>query len=374
MLVVWNRLKKAWATIAEPPPPATTAPPAVATLGSRGSVQNYALEDHTHADNSVVTSTGAASAAKLVKTDGSGRLDKTVLPYTIDETIYTTSSTLYTSNSSRSNTGTRLWSTMIAGKDFLAALNKAPSSGGQAVPYLFEPSGITHAVGTFQPYGNGSSFAAYGLFGLLTATATATRTTNPAVSLLTSQRRLGLVTTAGSGNFSHLSQTATAANVVYRSSSTDRGGFFFYARFGIPTSFAGMRYFIGLINSANFTADPSGTGILGFGCGTADTSLYFYPGGTNARVPLTGTAGAKTVNYIFDVAMWSPSGSASIWYAWRQLALDGNPPNAWSSTSQAAAGGLATNLVVRPYVMVSNGTTAGVAGIDLINMYMETEL
>jgi len=143
----------------------------------------------------------------------------------------------------------------------------ARSRAGRILPHVIGPSGVDVALqpamfgntvymwlpgtGTTLAINFGTSFTARNS-GTAAAQSHSTKaSTNAMTSLSRASFGTGTTATGTSG-------IQSAATVAWRGNAANLGGFFFFARFGVETHEAAMRYMIGLsANNATLAADPS---------------------------------------------------------------------------------------------------------------------
>lgn len=160
-------------------------------------------------------------------------------------------------------------------------------------------------------------------------------------SLHTRQQRSTYLSAASANAGCGFNQSSTP--YVVRSTTANRGGFFFHARFGIDTNLGGAsgRLFVGLgSTSAGVAEDPSTrTGdFIGIAYDAADTHLRLMSRDNVATQNLDlGATVPKTDGLMYDVYLYCPAGGAAIYYR-----IDIS--NANTFTARVIEGNTATNL------------------------------
>lgn len=198
----------------------------------------------------------------------------------------------------------------------------ARSRGGRVLPHVVGPSGIDTALqpalfgntsymwlagtGTTVAINWGTSWTARNA-GTGAAQAHPTKaSTNAMTSLNRATFGTGTTATGSSG-------IQTSASVAWRGNAANLGGWFFFARFGVETHEAAMRYLVGLsaLNAA-LAGEPSAqANTVGIGKDAADANwqLIFRDG---AAVTKVNTGAAVTAGQILDFTMFAPPNGSNV--------------------------------------------------------------
>ncbi len=263
--------------------------------------------------------------------------------------------------------GVRVGAASIAERSMLASVD----SGGHLTPT--QPSFWGKKVGRWAPVGATTILSD----GIATATVQGTITTRDptAVNFGRSLRRVGAVSAAGAGNSAGWGP-AGATNQFWRGSLAGTGGWFKSFRFMISDAvIVDATLFVGLFPAAVIAgaAQPSTlVNCLGVGCNTGDTTLRLYASGAVAqpRIDLGADFPVNTTNVdVYELITQCAPNGADIKYTVNRL----NTGHTVSGTISAAASLFANNVFVSPKVHRSNAAIAAAVGIDLVNLYIETD-
>lgn len=197
---------------------------------------------------------------------------------------------------------------------------------------------------------------------------------NASTNFYTSCVRMGNKNTAATAGLG--AGFRTAAPQWFLSNTANMGGFFFVCRFGLATTTATNRVFVGLstTNAAlSPTVNPSTfTQMIGFGADSTDTSLQFMSNAalaTATKVSLgTNFPSQTAATNFYEVRLFAPSGSASTVY-WSAERLNDNVFTSGTATTNLPA----ANGIMAGHVHYSNGTTATIGQIDLQMLYIESD-
>lgn len=167
----------------------------------------------------------------------------------------------------------------------------------------------------------------------------------------------------------------SASTLWFRSSIANAGGFFFVARFGLATTAATNRVFVGLVSSATQTlaTDPSTLlDAIGFSADSAQTTLRFSTNdgtGTATQVDLGVNFPAQTAaTNFYEVRLFTPSGSSGTVFWSAQRLNDGVLVQGSATVDLPTVGAL-----LSAHVVHGNGATAAAVAIDVQTCYIETD-
>ena len=242
---------------------------------------------------------------------------------------------------------------------------------------FLQPFMGTQKVGTVLPSGNSSTvITATGMLAV-TATGTATARNAATTNKFTRVRRIGYVSAATAGSVAGARQTSAQWTV---GNGSGDGGFFFACIFGVSDAaiLAAGRTFVGLSTNAGAPTDvePSTlTNCIGVGSNSADTNLKMFYGGSAAQTPIDLGANfpSDTTNTdLYRLCLFSsPSENGIIYYEVTRL----NTGNVATGTISGTVGTqVPANTTFLTYqVWRSNGGNATAVGIDLSQIYIETD-
>lgn len=265
----------------------------------------------------------------------------------------------------------------------LASRMLPASVGPSGLAAVLQPGIWRQKIASWNPPGNSTSVP--GIFGMNAPTAlgTATARNVATTSLFSRTRRLGYVSgataAAFAGHFSTQAQFTTG-------NGADGGGFFYSCRFGISdaAAVAGARAFVGMSSSvaAPTNVEPNTlTNSIGLAqLSTDSTQLYLVYGGSAAQAaiplgvnfpPKAGTGAANGIMY--DLTLFSPPAlNGVVHYRVERpgttVFVEGTITPATAGTQLPAS---ITFLAHRAWRC--NNATAAAVGIDIINVYIETD-
>ena len=266
-----------------------------------------------------------------------------------------------------------------AGADTLATYN-LPIAGRQILR-MVGPAGLDTAV---QPalFGNGIIFLApnttTSMFAMGTVAptfvGTASTPTLNANSLRESVRRTQLLSAATAGSASEL-RIAYAS--VWRGNGAGLGGFFYRCRFAIGSEVATQRLAVGLWASTaatTVTIDPSTlVNAVFVGNDAADTNLQImYNNAAGACVKIDLGAGFPKVERgaIYDVTFFCPPNASTINYQVTKLNNGATVSGALGTTAELPV----ETTFLAPHAYLNNGGTAAAVTLDIMRLYIETDL
>lgn len=256
------------------------------------------------------------------------------------------------------------------------------SIGPSGMDYTLQPSQWRQKVGMF----NASTAAVAGVFGAsFTVVGTVAARTLASTSLFTRMRRLGYTSTAATAGSLWSIRNGTVQ--FSTGNGAGLGGFFQSIRFAVTDAavVSGARMFLGVSSStgAPTNVEPN-TLTNSFGVGqlsTDATQLYLFYGGSAAqtRVALgTGfpciqdTAGINN-GIPYDFMIWCPPNSNGV-INWQLDRIDTGTSTAGTITP--ATPGVQTpanTTMLNTWMYRTNNATALAVGVDVINIYTETD-
>jgi hypothetical protein len=199
----------------------------------------------------------------------------------------------------------------------------------------------------------------------LTVTGTAAARTPASTGWLDSQNRVGIITAAGAGSVAGINDTAL---MHFLGNASNRGGFLFIQRFGLPTVVADERYFFGFRASvaAPTDVDPSTlTDVIGIGVDGTDANLQVMhndAAGAATKVNLGASFPPRTAGVAYELVLECLRNATVVNYSVRRLDVVGTP----------ARGVLSSNLPLNTaflgrYGFISNNATASAIAFDLMS-------
>jgi hypothetical protein len=256
----------------------------------------------------------------------------------------------------------------------LYAVNRA----GRVLPSFVGPSGLdsplqpalfANAAGILLP-GTAATVHAMGMLHTSTGSAVV-HPTLASTTLLDSLRRWRHATSATAGNSAG---TRHGQNQAWRGNIADgRGGFFFAARFGMPTAIALQRGFVGLIGSTAVigNVNPSTlTNMLGLGYDSGHVTLRIMhndASGAATAIDL-GASFPVLLGAVYDIRMFcAPNGSQ---IGWRVERLDSPASASGTITTDMPA----NTVFLNSQLWINNGATAAIAQLDVMRVYVETDM
>lgn len=255
--------------------------------------------------------------------------------------------------------------------------------GVSGMDYTLQPSVFRQKIGWWNPPANATTVPAVVGLGTLTATGTATARTVATTNLFTRTRKLGYVSASTAGALAGIRNPAAQFTT---GNGSGLGGIFTAIRFGVSDAAAvtGARMFVGLSSStgAPTNVEPSTlTNCVGIAqLSTDSTQLYIIYGGSAAQTAIAlGTnfppmAGVGIANGIaYDLTLFSsPNSNGVIYYQVERIGTafvaTGTLTPAVVGTQTPASTTLLTHQIWR-----SNNATALAVGIDVLNIYVETD-
>jgi hypothetical protein len=256
------------------------------------------------------------------------------------------------------------------------------SLAGRMLPSFKGPTGLERAMQPFlgrgkvrraQAVGGGTTLSIDG-FAASVVTGTATARSPASTRYFTQVGRLGYVSAATAGSSSGL----LPVNVlqVWRGNAAGLGGFFAVMNFGISdaAAVADARLFVGLQASTAVigNVNPSTlTNLIGVGCDNAETVLSIMTNdnaGTATKTSLGANFPANSLSTDwYELALYAPPNGGNIDYRVTRL-----------NTGDVATGSITTDLPVNTQFLGlqlwrNNGATALAVGIDVGQVYLETD-
>jgi len=233
-------------------------------------------------------------------------------------------------------------------------------------------------VGYWNPPGNATTVP--GVFGFTahSATGTATARNVATTNLFTRMRRLGYRYATAGANVVGGARVAVAQYTVGNGSGL--GGFYLVARFGQFDSITDGRMFAGLTSAtaAPTSVEPSTlTNAIGVGCGTANTNLFIYYGGSAAQTPISLGAnypcnGTGSTD-MYELILFAPT-NANNTVSYRVQRLG----TSYIASGTLTAGTPGTQLPASTTLLAwrawrATAATSGNPGIDIASVYIETD-
>jgi len=268
----------------------------------------------------------------------------------------------------------KVFNRQVAGRDMIAQI------GPSGLDTALQPLLARNKVGFWCPPGNATTVP--GVFGFTAYNSTGTVTTRSitTTNLFTRMRRLGYVSGNGTGSVcgARVTQAQITTGITFGAVPT--GGFFKVIRFGSTDTVSTARQFVGISSStgAPSNVEPSTlTNVIGVGCGTANSNLFLYFGGSSAQTPIDLGANfpANTASTdVYELALFcAPGVNNSV--GWQVTRI--NTGDTVSGTLTAATAGvqLPANTTLLTYAQSwrSNNTTASAVGLDIFSDYIETD-
>lgn len=214
--------------------------------------------------------------------------------------------------------------------------------GPSGLDVCIQPLLGQNKIAYWSPPGNSTTVPAVFGMNAVTAVGTATARTVATTRMFTRLKRLGYVSAATAGSLCGHYETLAQYTI---GDGTGLGGFYYICRFGVSdaTIQTGARMFVGLTSAvaAPTNVEPATlTNCIGVGCGTADTNLKIFYGGSAAQTPIDLGANfpdaAATSTDIYELIMFAPpSSNTTVYYRLTRL----NTGNEVSGTLTAATAG-----------------------------------
>jgi hypothetical protein len=268
----------------------------------------------------------------------------------------------------------------------------AKPMGGRVLPASVGPSGLDatlqpsfwrQKVAWWNPPGNALTVPGVVGFTAPTAIGTATARAVAVTNLFTRTRRLGYVSVATAAGFAgHFVQAAQWTT----GDGAGLGGFFYSCRFGITDAAAvtGARTFVGMSSSVATPTNVEPSTLLNSvgvsQLSTDATQLYLTYGGSAAQTaialgvnfpPMAAAGAANGIAY--DLTLFAPPNSNGvIGYSLERIGT----AFVANGTITPATPGTQTpdkNILLAPRAWRCNNATALAVGIDILNVYLETD-
>lgn len=260
----------------------------------------------------------------------------------------------------------KLFGTSSGGRQMIAAL--APAGAKMTMqPFLGK-----RWCGIWQAQGNNTQI---GVVGTTTPLVAGTQTARNVASssFATSLKRVGLVSGASSGS---VSGVRNGNAQFWRGNTAGAGGFHVVSRFLV--SDAGLvstgRLFVGMQASTSSPTDVDPSTIantVGIGCDANDTVLQLYASGSAAQARTSlGASFPLSTSDVYELALYCPPNGSNITYQVTRL----NTGDVTAGTISAAANLPSSTTLLCQQMWRSNGSTAAAVGLDLISMYIETDV
>lgn len=281
------------------------------------------------------------------------------------------------------------------GTEWVSTTPAAPATGivpftrfrARRIPSFIGPSGqdsqlqpafFSNRISMFEAVDNSTTISVYGLAATIlnNAGAAATAVASAPTNFFTSMLRFRVASTTTAGTAGEVRSTTAPYHL---SSTANKGGFFFVARFGFNLIAAGSRAFIGF---TTFTtafpagADPSASlNMIGFGFDAADANIQFMRNdgtGTATKVDMganfaKGTGGTN----FYEARIFVPSGNGQQVYYSIQRLNDGAITNSGSTPITTDLPAVDTGMGW--HLFVGNGAVAAAHSMDLQALYVETD-
>lgn len=264
----------------------------------------------------------------------------------------------------------RLYGGQVGGRPTLFV--RAPAGRAQPLQMGLGRTRIAWA----EPLGDAATISVFGLAIQTTGTLTAAAVAN--TNTYKSQRRVdALVTVAATTAVAGFRYNMTQ---WYRGDAAGRGGFTFFARFGITTGAATSttRGYCGLTSqtAAPTDVDPSGqNNVCGFGWDSGDANISFMHKtgtGTVAKEALSGSWARPSTNEgaTYECTIYCPPNGSTITYEITRVDANG--------TITTVRGSITTDLpsaatLLCPKIWASVGGTSSVIGVSLFKLYIESD-
>jgi hypothetical protein len=262
-------------------------------------------------------------------------------------------------------TGLVTWSKAMAGK-------RIPYVRGPNEAWPLGPHLGRQRVGRWNPIGNANTAPIANGIAAPSVTGTATQRLVAITNMATAARRLGYVSAATAGS---LAGARSGAAQYWRGNAAGLGGFVFICRFVMSdaATVSGARAFVGLSASlvAPTNVEPN---TVNNSVGVAQISTS-----TNLQIVTRDGAAAQTIDLganfpantlsadLYELMLYAPPNGTTIGYRVERL-----------NTGHVAEGTLSSNLPVSttlmgPTLWRCNNATALAVGIDLVQLYIETD-
>jgi len=189
---------------------------------------------------------------------------------------------------------------------------------------------------------------------------------------LKTQAARALVTSAAGANSA--SELYAAQTLLWLGNAANLGGFFCVFRFGVSTTTANQRLFVGLHSATGAIATTQVidalTNIIGVGWDSADTTLRIMhndSSGAATEVDLGANFPTNSTTAFYELILYAAPNATSVSY--RAVRLD---------TGSEASGTITTNLPANTTFLthhqyMNNGGTAAAVGLEVMGVYIETD-
>ncbi len=255
--------------------------------------------------------------------------------------------------------------------------------GASNMDAAVQPSIWRQKVAFFNPPGNSNAAVTPVSMLSFTNTGTATVRSVAATNLMSRTRRIGYVTAATAGS---LAGTYNGAAQYTTGDGSGLGGFFAAFRFAFsdPATVSGARTFVGMSSStaapANVEANSLTNSVGIAQLSTDATQLYIVYGGSAAQTAIAlGTdfppmAGSGSTNgTVYELTLYAPpSANGTIYYRVERVGTSFAAEGTLTPATPGTQTPLSTTFLA-PRFWRSNNATAAVVGIDVINLYIETD-
>ena len=252
------------------------------------------------------------------------------------------------------------------------------AKGPSGMDYTLQPAIFRQKVAWWNPPGNATTVP--GVLGLAapTAVGTATARNVATTNALTRTKRLGYVSGTTAGNLA--GHYNTAAQFSLSSSGSPLGGVFYSCRFGVSDASmqTAARTFVGLTSSvaAQTNVDPATlTNCIGLGHTATDANWHLYYGGSAAQSRISLGANFPINNTdLLDITIWAPPGSSTVYIEVTRISSSGQ----FVYQGTLGPGTPGTTLPAQTTLLAhrawrTNNTAAAAVGIDVSNIYIETD-
>jgi hypothetical protein len=216
----------------------------------------------------------------------------------------------------------------------------------------------------------GTSMTLWG--GSTTNVGTLSNPTLATTNLQSAARRVRFATAAVANSFAG---ARGAQTTVWRGNAAGLGGFYFACRFSMSTNLANVRAFVGLNGNtaALGNADPStiATDIIGVSLNSADANWTMITN-DNAGACTTTNLGAsfvKSTTAVYELRMFAKPNDTEIYWQMDRLDAAGSQSGSFLNTN------LPRNTVfLNPYIWITNNAVASSAQIEMMRLYIESDL
>lgn len=271
------------------------------------------------------------------------------------------------SNPTAPTSAIKLYGKQLADKFFLATKET------NGLENFLQESLFKNSVLLIKPAGNSTTVTAIGA-AALSATGTATAANVAVTNIHTQMKRIDyLVTTAAT---TAVAGFRTGAQQYFRGTSSAEGGFFFHGYWGPATGVATAtnRASFGMHANQNAPTDVEPSTILNqlaMGWDAADTNIQIMSNsgtGTATKKDLGASFPVPTADRtkVYELALWCPPGSATIWYSVTDMATGANASGTITSPDKIPD----STVLMGPKGWMSVGGTSSVIGISFMSIYV----